>query len=79
MEILETLLKVFETVNTKILDGIFVHLEHLKRLHSSHEDHQVVVVRLKELLIKDLNSESVNVRAHSFNVLVHKLEILMLR
>ncbi len=56
-----------------------MHLEHLEWLHSSYKDHQVVVVRLKELLIKYLNSEGVNVRAHSFDVLVHKLEVLMLR
>jgi hypothetical protein len=77
-EVFEALLEILKPINTKINDGVLVELEGLEVFHASNYDHQVIVVGLEVLLIQDLESQSMDIGSHQINVLVEKLEILML-
>jgi hypothetical protein len=56
-----------------------VHFENLKSGHSSNKGHKVIVIGLKLPLIQNFESQGVNKGAHHINILIEKLEVLVLR
>jgi hypothetical protein len=72
-------LEILKTVNTQVNEGVLVHLEYLKGGHSSDKGHKVIVIGLKLPLIQNFESQGVNKGAHHINILIEKLEVLVLR